>query len=165
MSPWYVLARDDNGDDTDGAQRAYGPGSAERKGLVEALTQMEKELPFEVPCIVNGKPVRTAYCSPVPPHTKIWTGQDRQPREAAYPLGPREAPLLVPRSGRGDRQGRYRGCPCGEGRMGGHALERQGRDLPQGGGPCERKVSLQAHGCDHARPGKERMAGRDRCCC
>ena len=67
MSPWYVLARDDNGDETDTAQRAYGPGSAERKGLVEALTQMEKELPFEVPCIVNGKEVRFVIPALLPP--------------------------------------------------------------------------------------------------
>jgi len=29
----------------------------ERKELEEALAQMEEDLPFEVPCIVNGKPV------------------------------------------------------------------------------------------------------------
>ncbi|TCD61362.1 1-pyrroline-5-carboxylate dehydrogenase [Steccherinum ochraceum] len=39
--------------------RAYAPGSAERKGLQDAIAQMEKELPFEVPCIVNGKEVKT----------------------------------------------------------------------------------------------------------
>lgn len=41
-------------------QRHYAPGSAERKGLEAALAQMQRELPFEVPCIVNGKAVRIA---------------------------------------------------------------------------------------------------------
>ncbi len=27
--------------------------------MVEAVSQLEKELPFEVPCIVNGKEVST----------------------------------------------------------------------------------------------------------
>ncbi|RDX53721.1 delta-1-pyrroline-5-carboxylate dehydrogenase [Polyporus arcularius HHB13444] len=39
--------------------RSYAPGSSERKALVEAVSQLEKELPFEVPCIVNGKEVKT----------------------------------------------------------------------------------------------------------
>lgn len=42
-------------------QRSYGPGSSERKELEEALTQMEKDSPFEVPCIVNGKPVGGSF--------------------------------------------------------------------------------------------------------
>ncbi|PIL37490.1 hypothetical protein GSI_01184 [Ganoderma sinense ZZ0214-1] len=46
--------------------RSYAPGSAERKGLVEALAQMEKELPFEVPCIVNGKEVKTGKLAKQP---------------------------------------------------------------------------------------------------
>ncbi|RPD66798.1 delta-1-pyrroline-5-carboxylate dehydrogenase [Lentinus tigrinus ALCF2SS1-7] len=46
--------------------RSYAPGSAERKGLVEALSQLEKELPFEVPCIVNGKEVRTGKLAKQP---------------------------------------------------------------------------------------------------
>ncbi|KIM77671.1 hypothetical protein PILCRDRAFT_825106 [Piloderma croceum F 1598] len=39
--------------------RTYPPGSTERKALEAAIAQMEKELPFEVPCIVNGKPIKT----------------------------------------------------------------------------------------------------------
>ncbi|KAJ2978162.1 hypothetical protein NUW54_g11324 [Trametes sanguinea] len=46
--------------------RSYAPGSSERKGLVEALAQMEKELPFEVPCIVNGKEVKTGKLTKQP---------------------------------------------------------------------------------------------------
>ncbi|GJE87410.1 delta-1-pyrroline-5-carboxylate dehydrogenase [Phanerochaete sordida] len=46
--------------------RPYGPGSAERKALQEAVAQMEKELPFEVPCIVNGKPVKTGKLAKQP---------------------------------------------------------------------------------------------------
>jgi 1-pyrroline-5-carboxylate dehydrogenase len=37
--------------------RSYAVGSPERKALEAALAQMKKELPFEVPCVVNGKPV------------------------------------------------------------------------------------------------------------
>ncbi|KAF7984744.1 hypothetical protein HWV62_11693 [Athelia sp. TMB] len=46
--------------------RTYAPGSAERKGLEAAIAQMEKELPFEVPCIVNGKPVKTGKLAKQP---------------------------------------------------------------------------------------------------
>ncbi|KAM5534432.1 hypothetical protein V8D89_011899 [Ganoderma adspersum] len=46
--------------------RSYAPGSAERKALVETLAQMEKELPFEVPCIVNGKEVKTGKLAKQP---------------------------------------------------------------------------------------------------
>ncbi|KAI0682624.1 delta-1-pyrroline-5-carboxylate dehydrogenase [Earliella scabrosa] len=46
--------------------RSYGPGSPERKALVEAITQMQQELPFEVPCVVNGKPVKTGKLAKQP---------------------------------------------------------------------------------------------------
>lgn len=46
--------------------RNYGPGSVERQGLQDALAQMEKDLPFEVPCIVNGKPVKTGKTAKQP---------------------------------------------------------------------------------------------------
>ncbi|EGO02285.1 hypothetical protein SERLA73DRAFT_178145 [Serpula lacrymans var. lacrymans S7.3] len=39
--------------------RGYAVGSSERKALEAAIVKMEQELPFEVPCIVNGKPVKT----------------------------------------------------------------------------------------------------------
>jgi len=39
--------------------RSYAAGSAERKGLEAALAQMKKDLPFEVPCVVNGKEVKS----------------------------------------------------------------------------------------------------------
>ncbi|KAF5388284.1 hypothetical protein D9615_000828 [Tricholomella constricta] len=49
--------------------RSYAPGSVERKALEAALTQMEHELPFEVPCIVNGKEVKTGKIAKQPmPH-------------------------------------------------------------------------------------------------
>ncbi|KAF8308990.1 delta-1-pyrroline-5-carboxylate dehydrogenase [Amanita rubescens] len=38
----------------------YAPNSPERAALQAAITQMEQELPFEVPCFIDGKPVRTA---------------------------------------------------------------------------------------------------------
>jgi 1-pyrroline-5-carboxylate dehydrogenase len=46
-------------------QRSYAAGSAERKGLEAAIAQMQQELPFEVPCIVNGLPVCTACHWPI----------------------------------------------------------------------------------------------------
>ncbi|EIW76176.1 delta-1-pyrroline-5-carboxylate dehydrogenase [Coniophora puteana RWD-64-598 SS2] len=48
--------------------KSYAPGSAERKGLEAAIAQMEQELPFEVPCIVNGQPVKTGklFKQPIP---------------------------------------------------------------------------------------------------
>ncbi|KAF8691112.1 Delta-1-pyrroline-5-carboxylate dehydrogenase, partial [Rhizoctonia solani] len=38
---------------------SYAPGSSQRAGLEAALEQMQKDLPFEVPCIINGKEVKT----------------------------------------------------------------------------------------------------------
>ncbi|KAH9948770.1 delta-1-pyrroline-5-carboxylate dehydrogenase [Amylocystis lapponica] len=46
--------------------RSYAPGSAERKSLQAAIAEMERELPFEVPCIVNGKPVKTGKLAKQP---------------------------------------------------------------------------------------------------
>ncbi|KAG0703932.1 Aldehyde/histidinol dehydrogenase [Suillus ampliporus] len=46
--------------------RSYAVGSAERQGLEAALAQMQQELPFEVPCIVNGKPIRTGKLAKQP---------------------------------------------------------------------------------------------------
>ncbi|THV03355.1 delta-1-pyrroline-5-carboxylate dehydrogenase [Dendrothele bispora CBS 962.96] len=40
--------------------RHYAPGSPERAGLQSVLTKMQQSLPFEVPCIVNGKPVKSS---------------------------------------------------------------------------------------------------------
>ncbi|KAF9000245.1 delta-1-pyrroline-5-carboxylate dehydrogenase [Cyathus striatus] len=49
--------------------RSYAPGSAERKALQAAITEMEQQLPFEVPCIVNGEPVKTGNLAKQPlPH-------------------------------------------------------------------------------------------------
>ncbi|KAF9463080.1 delta-1-pyrroline-5-carboxylate dehydrogenase [Collybia nuda] len=49
--------------------RTYAQGSAERSALVAAITQMEQQLPFEVPCIVNGKEVKTGKIAKQPmPH-------------------------------------------------------------------------------------------------
>ncbi|KAJ3874768.1 delta-1-pyrroline-5-carboxylate dehydrogenase [Lentinula edodes] len=49
--------------------KAYAPGSAERAALEHAITEMEQQLPFEVPCVVNGKPVKTGKLAKQPiPH-------------------------------------------------------------------------------------------------
>ncbi|TFK46931.1 delta-1-pyrroline-5-carboxylate dehydrogenase 1, partial [Heliocybe sulcata] len=39
--------------------KTYAVGSPERDALMKAYTQMEQELPFEVPCVVNGKRITT----------------------------------------------------------------------------------------------------------
>jgi 1-pyrroline-5-carboxylate dehydrogenase len=39
--------------------KSYAVGSQERRALETALTQMKKDLPFEIPCIVNGQQVRS----------------------------------------------------------------------------------------------------------
>ncbi|KAF9498850.1 delta-1-pyrroline-5-carboxylate dehydrogenase [Pleurotus eryngii] len=46
--------------------KTYAPGSVERRALEQAIAQMEQELPFEVPCIVNGKPVKTGNLAKQP---------------------------------------------------------------------------------------------------
>ncbi|KAK0499526.1 delta-1-pyrroline-5-carboxylate dehydrogenase [Armillaria luteobubalina] len=49
--------------------KTYAPGSPERHALQAAIDQMQQELPFEVPCIVNGKPVKTGKLAKQPlPH-------------------------------------------------------------------------------------------------
>lgn len=49
--------------------RAYPPGSPERVALEAALVEMARQLPFEVPCIVNGQEIRTGKISKQPlPH-------------------------------------------------------------------------------------------------
>ncbi|KIK64598.1 hypothetical protein GYMLUDRAFT_39635 [Collybiopsis luxurians FD-317 M1] len=49
--------------------KSYAPGSPERQALQAAIAQMEQELPFEVPCVVNGKPVKTGKLAKQPiPH-------------------------------------------------------------------------------------------------
>ncbi|KAF6761905.1 delta-1-pyrroline-5-carboxylate dehydrogenase [Ephemerocybe angulata] len=49
--------------------RGYGIGSPERAGLQAALLEMEQQLPFEVPCIVNGEEIRTGKLAKQPlPH-------------------------------------------------------------------------------------------------
>ncbi|KAF8227636.1 delta-1-pyrroline-5-carboxylate dehydrogenase [Tricholoma matsutake] len=49
--------------------RSYAPGSAERAALQAAISKMEQEMPFEVPCIINGEPVKTHNFAPQPlPH-------------------------------------------------------------------------------------------------
>ena len=113
-------------------QRSYAPGSAERKSLVEALAQMEQELPFEVPCIVNGKevsPVPTKPASLISRDRRA-TGQDGQAREAASPGRSCQPPLYLPRSGSGYGRGCYRWRPRREKRLGGPSLERSRRHFP-----------------------------------
>ncbi|PAV21401.1 delta-1-pyrroline-5-carboxylate dehydrogenase [Pyrrhoderma noxium] len=46
--------------------RNYAPNSEERLGLESALKLLQQELPFEVPCIVNGKPVKTGKLAKQP---------------------------------------------------------------------------------------------------
>ncbi|KII94699.1 hypothetical protein PLICRDRAFT_33512 [Plicaturopsis crispa FD-325 SS-3] len=46
--------------------RSYPPNSAERAALVAAISQMEQELPFEVPIVINGKPVKTGKLAKQP---------------------------------------------------------------------------------------------------
>ncbi|KAG6333348.1 hypothetical protein ID866_5739 [Astraeus odoratus] len=48
--------------------KGYAPGSPERRALEAALAEMEQQLPFEVPCIVNGKEVKTGRTArqPIP---------------------------------------------------------------------------------------------------
>ncbi|KAL4076242.1 Aldehyde/histidinol dehydrogenase [Scleroderma yunnanense] len=46
--------------------KGYVLGSAERRALEAALAQMEQELPFEVPCIVNGAEIKTGRLAKQP---------------------------------------------------------------------------------------------------
>lgn len=50
-------------------QRNYAPGSSERAGLEAAVKTMQSQLPFEIPCIINGKPVKSGNLQKQPmPH-------------------------------------------------------------------------------------------------
>ncbi|KAJ6515618.1 delta-1-pyrroline-5-carboxylate dehydrogenase [Mycena sanguinolenta] len=47
----------------------YAPGSPQRTALQAAISQMQADLPFEVPCVINGKPVKTGKLGSQPmPH-------------------------------------------------------------------------------------------------
>lgn len=49
--------------------RSYSPGSIERRHLESAIFQMAQDSPFEIPCIVNGRPVKTDKLAKQPmPH-------------------------------------------------------------------------------------------------
>jgi hypothetical protein len=37
----------------------YAPGSSERQKLEAAIDEMKSQLPFEVPCVIDGKDVRS----------------------------------------------------------------------------------------------------------
>jgi hypothetical protein len=158
----------------------YAPGSSERQKLEAAIDEMKSQLPFEVPCVIDGKDVRSpSLFRPVwPPAASRrrpaqsadllqscpppCLGQDRQrSRAAPAPRSHREAPLPVPRRHPRARRQVDRVVGCRPGRVGGPPVERPRRHLPQGGRPRCRQVSLPADGCYHARPGQERLAGRD----
>lgn len=61
MSQWYTYSYCQSYINTDQpiliSQRSYAPGSSERASLEVALARMQKDAPFEVPCIINGKEV------------------------------------------------------------------------------------------------------------
>lgn len=46
--------------------KGYAPGSPERRALEAALVEMEQQLPFEIPCIVNGQEIRTGKLAKQP---------------------------------------------------------------------------------------------------
>ncbi|KAG8932091.1 1-pyrroline-5-carboxylate dehydrogenase [Tulasnella sp. 417] len=46
--------------------RQYAPATAERAGLQAAIAQMKKEIPFEVPIVINGKPIKTGKTAKQP---------------------------------------------------------------------------------------------------
>lgn len=51
------------------AQRAYALESGDRKNLQAAVAKMESQLPFDIPCIIDGQEVRTGNTLPqVLPH-------------------------------------------------------------------------------------------------
>ena len=60
MSRWQVLPPSELHTllMTTTSQKSYAPGSAERAALQTALLEMQQQLPFEVPLIINGKAVR-----------------------------------------------------------------------------------------------------------
>lgn len=46
--------------------KGYAPGSPERRALEAALVEMEQQLPFEIPCIVNGQEIRAGKLAKQP---------------------------------------------------------------------------------------------------
>ncbi len=124
---------------------------------------MEQQLPFEVPCIVNGKEV--SWCKRWRQqlfHHGFMLDQNGQSCETTYAPRPRAPSLHLPRSRRSDRGGGHRRRARCQGRLGEHAVERPRRDLPQSGGSRQREIQVQTPRRDHPRAGQERVAGRDR---
>jgi hypothetical protein len=65
MNPWYILSiltQSPQMASHSLLQKSYAPGSPERAAVQAAIAQMEQELPFEVPVIVNGEPVSPELC-------------------------------------------------------------------------------------------------------
>lgn len=83
-------------------QKAYAPDSPERAALQAAIAQMEQELPFEVPIIINGEPVRFGLCNTFTQTDsrsdieRVAIDQDRQAFQAAGSFGSCAAYLRVP---------------------------------------------------------------------
>jgi len=78
-------------------QKPYAPGSAERKALEAAISQMEQDLPFEVPCIINGEKVRSfGVMTRINPDPSL-VDSDRQDREAAHAARSCTPSMHVPR--------------------------------------------------------------------
>lgn len=67
MSPWYVREATFTGLELTMfvIQRNYGPGSVDRVKLQAALDKMQGEMPFDVPCVIDGKEVRSPGSSSV----------------------------------------------------------------------------------------------------
>ena len=78
-------------------KKSYAPGSAERHALAATIAQMEQDLPFEVPCIINGVEVCNHY-SYNSYSAKFFLGQDRQNRQTTLASRSRTSPLHLSRS-------------------------------------------------------------------
>ena len=62
MNPWYILSFALQIVSDSLLQISYAPGSPERGALQAAIAQMEQDLPFEVPVVINGEPVSPLLC-------------------------------------------------------------------------------------------------------
>jgi 1-pyrroline-5-carboxylate dehydrogenase len=69
MSLWWVIPQLSNEMASTDSQRTYASGSSDRAGLEAAVKKMISQAPFEIPCIIDGKPVKTGDIQSQPmPH-------------------------------------------------------------------------------------------------
>ena len=126
--------------------QTYAPGSPERTSIEGRLAEMAAAEPVELTAVIDGEHR----------HAGGDAFDVTMPSDHAHVLG------RAHHSTAADAEAAIAAATAGGSRLGGHGLRRPGGDLPAGGRPAGRSVARHAQRRDHARPGQDGAAGRDR---